>query len=85
MNPEDVEKLIQAGLVDCEVHVDGDGSHFNASVIGPIFAGKSLLQKQKLVYATVNEQIASGAIHALSIKTYTPEEWQRAKKLQVGR
>lgn len=85
MNPEDVEKLIQAGLPECQVIVDGDGSHFNASVIGDVFAGKSLVQKQKLVYATVNEHITSGAIHALSIKTYTPDEWERAKKLQIGR
>jgi len=85
MNPEDVEKLIQAGLPECQVIVDGDGSHFNASVIGDVFTGKSLVQKQKLVYATVNEHITSGAIHALSIKTYTPDEWERAKKLQIGR
>lgn len=84
MNPEDVKKLIQAGLQDCEVTVNGDGSHFDAVVVGEVFAGKSPVIKQKLVYATVNEHITSGELHALSIKTYTPEEWEKAKKLQVG-
>ena len=57
-----------------EVTVTGDGSHFEAIVISDAFAGKSLLQKQRMVMATVNEQIASGELHALSIKTFTPEE-----------
>jgi len=84
MDPEEVKKLIQVGLPDCEVTVKGDGSHFDAIVVGDIFDGKSLLAKQKLVYATVNEYITNGQLHALSIKTYTPTEWEKAKKLQVG-
>jgi len=84
MDPEDVKKLIVAGLPDCEVMVKGDGSHFDAVVIGNVFDGKSLVAKQKLVYATVNEYITNGQLHALSIKTYTPAEWEKAKKLQVG-
>lgn len=83
MDPEEVKKLILAGLPDCEVTVKGDGSHFDAIVVGEVFDGKTLLAKQKLVYATVNEFIVSGQLHALSIKAYTPAEWQKAKKLQV--
>ena len=70
-----IEQLISAGLPDCQVQVTGDGSHFEAVVIAPAFAGKSLLQKQRLVMDTVRDQIASGELHALSIKTFTPEEW----------
>lgn len=84
MDPEEVKKRILAGLPDCEVTVSGDGSHFDAVVVGDVFAGKSMVAKQKLVYATVNDIITSGQLHALSIKTYTPSEWERAKKLQVG-
>ena len=84
MNPEDVKNLIQAGLPDCEVTVNGDGSHFDAVVIGEVFADKSAVQKQQLVYATLGDKITSGAVHALSIKTYTPEEWKMASKLQVS-
>lgn len=83
MDPEEVKKLILAGLPDCEVMVNGDGSHFDAIVVGEVFEGKSPVAKQKLVYATVNDLITSGQLHALSIKTYTPAEWEKAKKLQV--
>ena len=75
METSAIEQLISAGLTGCQVQVSGDGSHFEAVVIDPAFAGKSLLQKQRLVMDTVREQIASGELHALSIKTYTPEEW----------
>ncbi len=70
-----IEQLIRAGMPGAEVTVTGDGSHFEAIVVSDAFAGKSLLQKQRMVMAMVNEQIASGELHALSIKTFTPEEW----------
>lgn len=79
MDPEQVKQLIEQGLPECEVHVTGDGSHFEATVIGEVFAGQTLVKKQQLVYATVNDKIASGELHALSIKTYTPDEWQQAQ------
>lgn len=84
MNPDDVKALIAAGLPDCQVQVTGDGSHFEAKVIGDMFADMSPVKKQQAVYATVNENITSGAIHALSIKTYTPDEWEKAQKLRVS-
>ena len=75
METQAVEALINAGIPGAEVTVIGDGSHFEAIVISEAFAGKSLLQKQRMVMATVNAQIASGELHALSIKTFTPQEW----------
>jgi len=84
MNPEDVKRLIEAGLEGCEATVSGDGSHFEAIVVGDVFADKSMVEKQRMVYATVNDRIASGELHALSIKTYTPEQWESARKLQVS-
>lgn len=83
MNPQDVQQMIQAGLPDCEVKVEGDGSHFDAVVIGDVFAGLSPVKKQQKVYATLGDKITSGEVHALSIKTFTPEEWAKAQKLQV--
>ncbi len=84
MDPTEVENLIKAGLPECEVSVKGDGSHFDAIVVGEVFAGLSPVKKQQLVYATVVDRITSGQLHALSIKTYTPEEWAKASKLQVS-
>ncbi len=83
MNPEDVQKMIEAGLPDCEVKVTGDGSHFDAVVIGEVFDGMSLVKKQQKVYATLGDKITSGEVHALTIKTFTPSEWEKAQKLQV--
>jgi len=83
MNPEDVQKMIQAGLPDCEVKVEGDGSHFEAVVIGEVFDGLSLVKKQQKVYATLGDKITSGEVHALTIKTYTAAEYEKASKLMV--
>ena len=84
MDPTEVEKLIKAGLPECDVMVKGDGSHFDAIVVGAVFEGLSLVKQQQLVYATVVDRISNGQLHALSIKTYTPADWERAKKLQIS-
>ena len=76
MQPKEIETLIMAGLPDSEAYVEGDGAHFTALVICPAFAGKSRIQKQQLVYDTVRKQLLDGTLHALSVKTLTPEEWE---------
>lgn len=76
MQPEEIKRLIEAGLPGAEATVEGDGAHFTALVISSEFAGKSRLQKQQLVYDTVRKQLLDGTLHALSIKTMTPQEWQ---------
>ena len=83
MTPEEVQNMIAAGLPDCEVKVEGDGSHFEAVVIGEVFAGLSLVKKQQKVYATLGDKITSGELHALTIKTYTADEFAKAEKLKV--
>ena len=83
MTPEEVQEMIAAGMPDCEVKVSGDGSHFEAVVIGDIFEGLSLVKKQQKVYATLGDKITSGEVHALTIKTFTADEYEKAQKLQV--
>lgn len=77
MTPEEVKSLIEAGMPGSTVTVTGDGSKFEATVVTSEFEGKTMVQEQKMVYATVNQQITSGALHALTIKAYTPEEWEQ--------
>lgn len=84
MEPNVIKDLIEAGLDNCQAQVTGDGSHFDAIVVGEIFDGMSLLNKQRTVYATLGDRITSGEIHALSIKAYTPADWEKASKLQVS-
>ena len=53
----------------------GDGQHFQALVVSPAFAGKSRVQRHQLVYAALGERMRE-EIHALSMRTLTPEEWR---------
>ncbi|HMU99618.1 MAG TPA: BolA family protein [Rhodocyclaceae bacterium] len=75
MLPEQIKQLIQAGLPCAHLAVDGDGHHFEAVVVSAEFAGKNRVQRQQRVYQTLRERLDSGELHALSFKTYTPEEW----------
>lgn len=75
METEAIASLIRDGIRGAQVTVTGDGSHFEAVVVSSDFDGKTLMQKQRLVMATVRSQIESGELHALSIKTFTPEQW----------
>lgn len=75
MQTEAVEALIRAGVPGAEVQVSGDGSHFEAVVVSEAFAGKSPVQRQRLVMDSVRREIESGELHALSIRTFTPAQW----------
>ncbi|MEH6470865.1 MAG: BolA family protein [Halopseudomonas sp.] len=76
MQAVEVKQLIEQQLDGCEVITAGEGCDFQVVVVGELFAGLSPVKKQQLVYGCLNEQIANGAIHAVTIKTYTPEQWQ---------
>jgi len=74
MTEQEIKEMIENGL-DCQsVEVFGDGHHFEALVISKLFEQKRLVARQQMVYATVNDKIASGELHALSLKTLTPDE-----------
>ena len=75
MQAEQVKKLIADGLSCEELQVLGDGEHFEALVVSSLFAGKSRVQRQQLVNAVLRSYFDSGELHALSMKTVTPEEW----------
>jgi len=75
METQAVADLIRDGIPGARVEVTGDGQHFEAVIVSDLFAGKSLIQRQRLVMATVRSRIESGALHALSIKALTPEQW----------
>ncbi|MES1926094.1 BolA/IbaG family iron-sulfur metabolism protein [Salinisphaera sp. T31B1] len=69
-----IRELIQDGLPDARVEVMGDdGQHFAARVISASFVGKGIVEQHRMVYATLGERMG-GEIHALSLKTMTPEQ-----------
>lgn len=72
MQASQIKNLIETGLPDATVEVFGDdGRHFDASIVSPSFAGKTLIQQHRMVYATLGDSFES-AIHALSLKTSAP-------------
>jgi acid stress-induced BolA-like protein IbaG/YrbA len=74
VRPEDVQQYIADNLA-CEfIEVRGDGQHFEAVIVSAAFAGKSMVQQHQTVYGALGDRMRE-EIHALSMKTYTPEQW----------
>lgn len=70
-----IETWIGAGL-PCElVAVQGDGQHFDAVIVSSEFAGLSRVKRQQRINVILKARFDSGELHALSMKTLTPEEW----------
>ena len=73
VTPGEIQGWISAGLDNSDVKVDGDGRHFEAVIVCTQFAGKSLVQRHQMVYSVLGDRMKSD-IHALSMKTLTPDE-----------
>ena len=71
-----IVETLTAHLEAETVHVGGDGRHFEIVVVSRHFEGQRPVRKQQLVYAALNERIADGTIHAVMMKTLTPDEWR---------
>ena len=74
--PEIIKGYIAAGLDCAHLEVEGDGQHFSAIIVSSAFAGKRPVQRHQLVYAALGDRMRE-EIHALSMKTLTPEEFQK--------
>jgi acid stress-induced BolA-like protein IbaG/YrbA len=77
IDPEQIKGWIAESLACEHLQVEGDGHHFEAVIVSPAFRGKSRVQQHQLVYAALGERMRA-EIHALSMKTYTPEDWRQA-------
>lgn len=78
VSAEQVVSMIKAEMPDAEVRINdltGGSDHFEVTVVSTQFEGRSLVQQHQLVYKSVNQAMSSEAIHALALKTYTPEAW----------
>jgi len=82
MTNDDIRRMIEAGIANAEVEVSGDGTHFYARVVSDAFAGLPMLKQHRMVYAALGSKM-EGAIHALSIETFTRDAWERARTLKV--
>ena len=78
MNADTIRRLIEQGLPGATAQVQGeDGVHFEATVVSEQFRGKLPLARHRMVYATLGGRMG-GEIHALALRTLTPEEADRA-------
>jgi len=77
MQSEEVAKILSEALKECEITVTGEGNHFQLTVVGEMFEGLSSVKRQQSIYACLNSYIADGTIHAITMKIYTPAEWQK--------
>ncbi len=78
VTPASVRQGISAGLACDHLEVLGDGQHFEALIVSAAFDGKSRVQRHQLVYAALGDRMRQ-EIHALSMRTLTPAEWQADK------
>ncbi|MEZ0272575.1 MAG: BolA family protein [Methylophilaceae bacterium] len=75
LSARQVQEYIQQGLACDHVEVQGeDGQHFEAVVVSPEFVGKNMVQQHQLVYRALGDRMRQ-EIHALSLRTFTPEAW----------
>ena len=80
VSSEQVESMLKAALPDAQVQVQdltGTRDHYQVLVVSSEFEGKTLIKQHQLVYGALQEAMSSEAIHALTMKTYTPEAWQK--------
>jgi acid stress-induced BolA-like protein IbaG/YrbA len=75
--PDDVRRFIAENLACEHLEVDGDGQHFEALIVSAAFDGKSRVARHQIVYKALGERMKA-QIHALSMRTLTPQEWRAA-------
>ena len=78
MTPEIIKQLIEIRLPGADIKVESeDGTHFRAFIISELFSGKSMLQQHRMVYEALGSKMGKD-IHALSLKTLTPQQYKNA-------
>lgn len=75
MDPNTIRQCIETGLQCDHVEVSGDGRHFEAVIVSAQFRGLTKVRQHQLVYGALGERMRE-EVHALSMKTLTPEEWK---------
>lgn len=74
MEPDNIKRMLEAELSDCQAEVSGDGRHFQALIVSPDFEGKGLIQRHRMVNGILKSHFDAEVLHALSMRTLTPAE-----------
>jgi len=78
MTPEKLHELLQAAFPKADIATSGQAGKFEVRLVDEQFEGKRPVARQQAVYAPLNSYIASGEVHAVTIRALTPEEWRKA-------
>ncbi|MDM1246855.1 BolA family iron metabolism protein IbaG [Acinetobacter sichuanensis] len=78
MNSEQLTEILKAAFPDAEVAVSGQAGKFDLRIVDDQFEGKRTVARQQAVYQPLNSYIASGEVHAVTIRAMTKEEWRKA-------
>ncbi|MFZ7791082.1 BolA family iron metabolism protein IbaG [Acinetobacter lwoffii] len=78
MNNEQLAEILEAAFPEADVAVSGQGGKFDLRIVDDQFECKRPVARQQAVYAPLNAHIASGAVHAVTIRAMTKEEWRKA-------
>ncbi|HIF74142.1 MAG TPA: BolA/IbaG family iron-sulfur metabolism protein [Porticoccaceae bacterium] len=74
MESESITQLLTAELPSCEIVVEGGDGKFLVTAVGNVFEGLNAVKRQQTIYKILNEYIASGAIHAVTMRLMTEQE-----------
>jgi acid stress-induced BolA-like protein IbaG/YrbA len=74
VTPGDIARRIEAALPGALVEVEGSEAHFSARVVSALFEGKTRVEQHRMIYDLFRDEMASQAIHALALRTLTPEQ-----------
>jgi len=72
-----MQKRIEQALPGAVARVEGAEAHFNAVVIAKAFEGKTRIEQHQMIYALFQKEMAGGEVHALQLRTVTPDEWEK--------
>ncbi|ENW02523.1 MULTISPECIES: BolA family iron metabolism protein IbaG [Acinetobacter] len=78
MNIEQLTQILKEAFPEAEVAVSGQAGKFDLRIVDDQFEGKRTVTRQQAVYAPLNSYIASGAVHAVTIRAMTKDEWRKA-------
>ena len=74
LTPDTLKNYITSAMPCSHIELEGDGQHFYATIVSAEFAGLSMIKQHQRVYAALGDRMKA-EVHALSMKTYTPEQW----------
>ncbi len=75
-----ITELIREKIPDASIEVQINGNSFMLKIVSAAFEGARSLKRQQMVYACINEKIKNGEMHAVTMRLFTPSEWEKQQK-----